>query len=112
MLDVQPGVARNAEETRTAILNHFLLATQSGGEKPLKEAITASGVKDTLAMTIINMLIATGKELRRATATRSAVPAAEVNQILIDELKKYEGKPVMNALLMMPGPFPLAICHL
>ncbi|THG97104.1 hypothetical protein EW026_g4840 [Hermanssonia centrifuga] len=72
-------------------------------EKPVKDAMTASGVKDSLAMSVIQKLIATGKTLRRSTPTRSALTPEAVNHLLTEELKKYRGKAIINPLLDMPG---------
>ncbi len=65
--------------------------------------MTASGVKDSLAMSVIQKLIATGKTLRRSTPTRSALTPEAVNHLLTEELKKYRGKAIINPLLDMPG---------
>ncbi len=95
------------EETREAILSQLVLSTHASAEKPVKDAMTASGVKDSFAVSIIHKLIATGKELRRATLARKALSPDAVNSLLTDELKKYQGKPIMNPLLDMPGESPL-----
>ncbi len=65
--------------------------------------MTASGVKDSFAISIIHKLIAMGKVLRRSTVARKALSPDDVNSLLTDELKKYQGKPIMNPLLDMPG---------
>ncbi|TBU53792.1 hypothetical protein BD310DRAFT_951832 [Dichomitus squalens] len=89
--------------TRDAIVAQLLLATHAAAEKPLKEAITASGIKDSLAMPMINRLIALGKILRRSTPTRKALSPEEVNNELYNELLKKKDTNLINPLLRMEG---------
>ncbi len=91
------------KETREAILRQLILATHASAEKPVKEAMTASGVKYSFAISIINDLIAAGKVLRKSTPTQKVLSAEVVNQLLTEEIKKYKDSPVMNPLLEMPG---------
>ena len=81
------------------------MATHAAAEKPLKAAISASGVKDSFATPLLNLLIAKGKILRRATPTRKALNPELVNKQLYDELMKNTGKPMCNPLLDMDGVF-------
>ncbi|KAF7790927.1 hypothetical protein EIP86_001886 [Pleurotus ostreatoroseus] len=97
------GRPRQVQETRDAILAQLCLATQAGGEKLVKESMTATGVKDSLANSIIQRLIAMGKALRRSTPTRKALSKEIVNQILSAELEKFPEGARMNPLLSMPG---------
>ena len=100
----QPGARRQIEETKEAILRHLEMATHASAEKPLKEAVTASGVKDSFATPIINRLVAAGKSLRRATPSHPALSRDQVHQVLLAELAKCrDNMPVMNPLLDMPG---------
>ena len=79
------------------------MATRAAAERPLKEAITTSGVKDSFAMPIINCLLTKGKLLRRATDTRKALSPEDVNGQLFADLMKKKDVTVMNPLLSMPG---------
>ncbi|OJT07070.1 hypothetical protein TRAPUB_2102 [Trametes pubescens] len=98
-----PGRARTVSETREAIMAQLMLATHAAGEKPVKNAITASGVKDSFAMPVLNQLIAKGKILRRATTTRKALTPEMVNKELYEELMKKMDVPLCNPLLEMGG---------
>ncbi|THG93127.1 hypothetical protein EW026_g8024, partial [Hermanssonia centrifuga] len=98
-----PARPRVVKETREAILRQLILATHASAKKPVKEAMTASGVKDSFAISIINDLIAAGKVLRKSTPTQKALSAEVVNQLLTKEIKKYKDSPVMNPLLEMPA---------
>ncbi|KAH9899976.1 hypothetical protein C8Q73DRAFT_754715 [Cubamyces lactineus] len=98
-----PGRARSVSETREAITSQLVMATHAAAEKPLKAAISASGVKDSFATPLLNLLIAKGKILRRATPTRKALNPELVNKQLYDKLMKNTGKPMCNPLLDMDG---------
>ncbi|KAH9946546.1 hypothetical protein B0H21DRAFT_808883 [Amylocystis lapponica] len=100
---LQTGRLRSVDETREAVLQQLVLATHAAAAKPLQEAMTASGVKDSLAMPIINRLVAIGKALRRSTSSRKALTPEAVNQTLYEELLKRRDTPVMNPLLGMKG---------
>lgn len=84
-------------------MQHMLLATHAAAEKPLKTAITASGVKDMFVTPLLNHLISLSKSLRRSTPQRKALPAQAVNQVLHAELLKHVNGPLMNPLLQMKG---------
>lgn len=80
------------------------MATYAASEKRIKDAVTASGVKDSLATLIIDTLVAMGKALRRSTPNRLAMSADQVHTVLATELQKYkDSMPIMNPLLSMPG---------
>ena len=88
-------------------MKQLIMATHAAAERPLKQAITSTGTKDTLAMPVINRLIAIGKLLRRSTPDRKALPPEEVNKQLHDELLKKKDSTIMNPLLSIDGePFP------
>ncbi|RDX41695.1 hypothetical protein OH76DRAFT_1364090, partial [Lentinus brumalis] len=97
------GTARTPKATREAILNHLTMATRAAAEKPLKEAITTSGVKDSFAMPIINRLLTKGKLLRKATAARKGLSPEDVNAQLYADLMRKKDVTVMNPLLSMSG---------
>ncbi len=99
----QPGKARTPDETREAIMTQLVVATHAAAEKPLKNTITTTGVKDSLAMPTLNFLVAKGKLLRRVTDTRSALTPEEVNKQLSDELLKRGDAALFNPLLTMDG---------
>ncbi|EJF61701.1 hypothetical protein BD309DRAFT_824959, partial [Dichomitus squalens] len=94
---------RSPGETRGAIMAQLIQATHAAAEKPLKEAITSSGAKDSLALPMINRLIALGKILRRSTPERKALTPEDVNRELSAELLRHEGVTLMNPLLDMEG---------
>ena len=79
------------------------MATHAAAEKPLKAAITASGVKDSFATPLLNQLVAKGKILRRSTPARKALSPEMVNKELYDDLMKNTGGPLHNPLLDMDG---------
>ncbi len=79
------------------------MATRAAAEKPLKEAITQSGVKDSFAMPIINRLVTKGKLLRKATPARKALTPEDVNARLFADLMMKKDATVMNPLLTMHG---------
>ena len=84
-------------------MKQLIMATHAAAERPLKQAITSTGTKDTLAMPVINRLIAIGKLLRRSTAERKALPPEEVNKQLHDKLLKRKDNTLMNPLLSIDG---------
>lgn len=84
-------------------MSQLVTATHAAGEKPLKTAITNSGVKDSFAMPVLNQLIAKGKILRHATPMRKALSPEAVNKELYDELMKKTDVPLQNPLLDMEG---------
>lgn len=94
---------RSPEVTREAVLSQLITATHAAAEKPLKEAITTSGVKDSLAMPTLNFLIAKGKTLRRATDMRKALSPEDVNRDLCAELLQKKDDTLVNPLLTMDG---------
>ncbi|KAI0828596.1 hypothetical protein BC628DRAFT_1428616 [Trametes gibbosa] len=100
-----PGNARTVAETREAVTSQLVIATHAAGEKPLKNAITSSGVKDSFAMPVLNQLIAKGKLLRRATTTRNALSPEMVNKELYMELMKMVDSeiPLRSPLLDIEG---------
>ncbi|EJF57509.1 hypothetical protein DICSQDRAFT_69263, partial [Dichomitus squalens LYAD-421 SS1] len=97
------GRERSPAETRGAIMAQLIQATHAAAEKPLKEAITSSGAKDSLALPMINRLIALGKILRKSTPERKALSPEDVNQELSAELLRHEGVTLINPLLDMQG---------
>ncbi|TFK45608.1 hypothetical protein OE88DRAFT_1715312 [Heliocybe sulcata] len=103
MMASTPGVLREAEKTREAIVRQLIMATHAAAEKPLKDAMTATGVKDSFATPLINRLIAMGKTLRRSTEDRAALTPEEVNALLTEELMKHKNAPVVNPLLTLKG---------
>ncbi|KAI0369657.1 hypothetical protein BV20DRAFT_945672 [Pilatotrama ljubarskyi] len=100
---LQPGRTRTVAETQQAIMSQLFQATHAAAEKPLKNAITSSGTKDSLAMPTINRLLALGKAFRRATPERKALTPEAVNKELHKELLKKRDVPLINPLLKMDG---------
>lgn len=105
LISKQPGIPRTVSETREAIMMQLVLATHAAAEKPVKNAITSSGVKDSFAMPVLNQLIAKGKILRRSTPTRKALTPEMVNKELYEELMKKTDVPLRSPLLEMEGMF-------
>lgn len=101
----QPGVLRDGTETRGEALSQLQMATTAAAAGPLKKAMTASGVKDTLSAPVISKLLHIGKTLRRATEERKAVPVLTVNRTLAEELAKYNPEELINPLFSMLGLF-------
>ncbi|KAI0689246.1 hypothetical protein C8T65DRAFT_731047 [Cerioporus squamosus] len=97
------GAPRSPEETREAILQQLTMATRAAAEKPLKEMITTTGVKDSFAMPIINRLLTKGKLLRKTTSARKGLSPEDVNAQLYADLMRKKDLTVMNPLLLMPG---------
>ncbi|KAL1938673.1 hypothetical protein VTO73DRAFT_11488 [Trametes versicolor] len=98
-----PGRARTVSETREAIMSQLAMATHASAEKSLKSAITASGVKDSFAMPVLNQLIAKGKILWRSTPARKALTPEMVNKELYDDLMKLTDVPLRSPLLDIEG---------
>lgn len=85
-------------------MKQLVIATHAAAEKPLKQEITSSGVKDSFALPTLNFLIARGKQLRKATPHRKALSPEEVNKVLYDELmKKQKSSTLINPLLDLEG---------
>ncbi|KAI0644697.1 hypothetical protein C8Q79DRAFT_912903 [Trametes meyenii] len=100
---LRPGRPRTVSETRNTVMDHLIAATHAAAEKPLRDAITKSGIKDSLSMPIINRLVALGKVFRRSTPDRKAMTPEQVNQKLHAELLKNPEGMAMNPLLNMEG---------
>ncbi|KAI0750509.1 hypothetical protein C8Q74DRAFT_1211986 [Fomes fomentarius] len=101
---LKPGEQRKVSETREAVMKQLVIATHAAAEKPLKQEITSSGVKDSFALPTLNLLIARGKQLRKATPHRKALSPEEVNKVLYDELmKKQKSSTLINPLLDLEG---------
>ncbi|KDQ51512.1 hypothetical protein JAAARDRAFT_62411 [Jaapia argillacea MUCL 33604] len=98
---MSPGTPRTVEETRKAVMNQLIMATHAAAEKPLKEVMTSSGVKDSLAMPTISRLIAIGKLLRRSTPQHKALSPEGVAQQLHEEFMKRKDLTMINPLLRM-----------
>lgn len=79
------------------------MAMKAAAAGPLKKSMTSSGVKDSLAAPVISRLLRIGKTLRRGTEERKAVPVADVNQILEEELRKFDEEKLLNPLLSVLG---------
>ncbi|KAI0755371.1 hypothetical protein C8Q80DRAFT_1266837 [Daedaleopsis nitida] len=97
------GEQRTPQDTRESVKAQLVIATHAAAEKPLKQAITASGVKDSFAMPTLNFLIAKGKQLRKSTSSRKALSPEEINKSLYDELMKRQDAPLINPLLDLEG---------
>ncbi|TBU51623.1 hypothetical protein BD310DRAFT_791607, partial [Dichomitus squalens] len=100
---LKAGQARCAAETRSAVLQQLIQATHAAAQKPLREAITSTGTKDSLALPTINRLIALGKILRKSNTDRKAFTPEEVNRELSAELLRNKHVTMVNPLLDMKG---------
>ena len=94
-------------ETRQAVLDQLLTATHAAATKPLQEAATRTGVKDSLAMPTISHLLAIGKALRRSTPLRKATSISDTERLLREELHKMNDSKLINPLFDMPGDKPV-----
>lgn len=79
------------------------MATHAAATKPLQDAATTTGVKDSLAMPTITRLLAIGKALRRSTPLRKATSIPETEKLLRDELHKMKDRKLINPLFDIPG---------
>ncbi|KAH9927295.1 uncharacterized protein B0H18DRAFT_907557, partial [Fomitopsis serialis] len=100
---MEPGQPRNPVETRNAVLEQLSNATHAAASKPLQDAMTKTGVKDSLAMPVITRLLTIGKALRRSTPSRRPVSIVDTEKYLREELLKLKQSSIVNPLLDMPG---------
>ncbi|KZP07064.1 hypothetical protein FIBSPDRAFT_914578 [Athelia psychrophila] len=97
------GELCNSAETRRQVIAQLQMATKAAAAGPLKKSMTSSGVKDSLAAPVISRLLRIGKTLRRGTEERKAVPVADVNRVLEEELRKFDQEKLVNPLLSVIG---------
>ncbi|KZP32683.1 hypothetical protein FIBSPDRAFT_907278 [Athelia psychrophila] len=76
------GELCDSAETRRQVIAQLQLAAKAAAAGPLKKSMTSSGVKDSLA-----------------APERKAVPVADVNHILEEELRKFDQEKLINPLL-------------
>ncbi|KAJ6626754.1 hypothetical protein B0H10DRAFT_2161530 [Mycena sp. CBHHK59/15] len=102
---LKPGVARTPEETAEETFQQILTALEPNVATTLTEAVRASGVKDSLAQPIIDLLVKMGQDLCKANPDGSSYSPAEVQTILTEELKKHQqkGEGITNPLFDMDG---------
>ncbi|EGO30443.1 hypothetical protein SERLADRAFT_404607 [Serpula lacrymans var. lacrymans S7.9] len=101
------GAARTPQETRNEILQQVDTSLKSGGTKKVKSAGTNSGIRDSTSASIVQQLLALGKQLQRHKAGKPALPESEVRQQLEQELETLlRGSTLdnhINPLLGMPA---------
>jgi hypothetical protein len=85
------------------LLEHGRLATQPGGAEKVKKATTASGIRDTTTAAILNYVLELGKQLRKREGGQRAVPEAEIQERLKQELEDRLFQQTINPLLGMQG---------
>jgi hypothetical protein len=79
------------------------LSTLSGGTDKVKKAATATGVNDAGSAPVIELLLEMGKELRRRGAGKTALPEAEIQKMLEDEMARLLQRHPINPLIGMRG---------
>ena len=97
------GKLRTPEDTTAAIREQLRLSTLSGGTDKAKKAATATGVNDASSAPVVDLLLEMGKELRRRGAGKTALPEAEIQKILEDEMVKQLKRNPINPLIGMRG---------
>jgi hypothetical protein len=103
---VKSGELRTPADTREAILEQLRLSTLSGGTDKVKKAATATGVNDASSAPVIELLLEMGKALRRRGVGKTALPEAEIQKILEDEMAKQLKRYPINPLIGMRGTLP------
>lgn len=101
----QPGVVRASADTAEETFQQILTALEPNVATTLTEVVRASGVKDTLAQPIIDLLVKMGQDLRKANPDGTSRSPDEVQTILTEELKKHQqkGEGITNPLFDMDG---------
>ncbi|KAJ6622345.1 hypothetical protein B0H10DRAFT_2342221 [Mycena sp. CBHHK59/15] len=101
----QPGIVRASADTAEETFQQILTALEPNVATTLTEAVRASGVKDVLAQPIIDLLVKTGQDLRKANPDGTSHSPDEVQTILTEELKKHQqkGEGITNPLFDMDG---------
>lgn len=102
-IDLQPGVTRKPDDTADQIREQQRLSTLSGGTEKIKNAMAATGVKDTSTMAIINHVLDMGKRLRKPVGGEPKMPEAELCAKLEKELDDLLREAPINPLIGMPG---------
>ena len=78
IIGLQPGVICKPENTAKQIQKQQCLLTLSGGTEKIKNAVAATGVKDTLTMVIVNYTLDMGKKLQKTVEGKVKIPEAEI----------------------------------
>ncbi|KAG8774581.1 hypothetical protein FRC12_001905 [Ceratobasidium sp. 428] len=97
---------RAPHETISTIHERLTLATQPNTKTKVTNAITATGIKDSLAQIAADRLLRMGEELREQNSVNSLNSRRapnEVKAILQVELDRARNKGCLNPLLDMPG---------
>ncbi|KAJ6583645.1 hypothetical protein B0H10DRAFT_2198263 [Mycena sp. CBHHK59/15] len=102
---LKPGIVRASADTAEETFQQILTALEPNVATTLTEAVRASGVKDVLAQPIIDLLVKTGQDLRKANPDGTSHSPDEVQTILTEELKKHQqkGEGITNPLFDMDG---------
>ncbi|KIJ05399.1 hypothetical protein PAXINDRAFT_164770 [Paxillus involutus ATCC 200175] len=101
----QSGNLRTPEGTINEIKSQFVNAKLSGATEKVKSSLSTTGVRDSLSLGILTMLVEMGKKLRKRGAGVPAMKESEVKAALEKELEDLlNGKSlddVINPLLGM-----------
>lgn len=97
---------RVSSETKDAVLTQLKKATYAAGESSVKEARTATGVKDTLSDALVQRLIQMGKDARKKIPGRPTLSSDAIHQLLMAEMERHKGGELFNPLLVFQGPIP------
>jgi hypothetical protein len=84
-------------------MKHLKLATQSGGTDKVKNATTSTGINDAASLSVVKLLLETGKTLRKRTAGQPVMPESQVLKELTDELERQLLREPINPLIGMAG---------
>ena len=100
---MQPGELRKMSETLAAIDIQLRESTSYGGRLRIKDMITHSGVKDVLANSLVQKVLAFRDSLQKCFGTRWGPASKDITSKL--EALVNEKKDLLNPLLNMAGEF-------
>lgn len=97
---------------KEVILRQLELACLPGGESQIKSLTTQTGVKDSLANSVIDQVLQLGKELRRKQIGRPQMKEEDIQRVLKSIVQNSTSQGGVNPLLSLPGRFtPYKHCH-
>lgn len=99
----QPGESKNVQAVREIVTRQLELACMPGGEAQVKALNMQTGIKDSLATSVIEQVLQLGKELRRKQTGRRPMQEDDVQKVLHSIVENSLDKGGINPLLSMPG---------
>ncbi|KZS91320.1 hypothetical protein SISNIDRAFT_394712, partial [Sistotremastrum niveocremeum HHB9708] len=99
----EPGTDRKCSETKQAIQDQLEMSLERGAETHIKDHMSKTGVKDTLAHPLITRLVQLGKAYRKPEPDKVPKPAEEIRQLLLDERDFHDWQALHNSFLDADG---------